>query len=315
MNFITINKFGFSVGADTGPRRSVIGRIYDFIFGSRIDTTLTNLQSSLSALEQQVDNSSVVLDTKLQSSLSTLEQQVDDFSVFLANFQLKLINMNCVQIRSNEIDTDLHHISFEQEIANNYQCIHPTDSNLRRCVVTNYYYPLEFCQATHILAVSQCHKLQMIRMHPSEVWNWRNGLCLHKEIDKRLKALDLVFKYDNLTDTFRVQLLYDDLFVRLIRGITKGQLNHTSDTTPATFGDINGRELSLPPNVQPFRKVVWFIAYSAYRLALTHPNRAHKIATETSHTIQEWAEVFGSSHSDVHNESPAMTRWLANSDT
>ena len=118
-----------------------------------------------------------------------------------------------------------------------------------------------------------------------------------------------VFKYDYLTDTFKVQLLYDDLFETPIPDVTKGYLHHTHDTTPATFGDINGRELSLPNGVRPFRRVVLFIAYSAYNLALNNPVREHQIATETSHTIQEWAEMFERSHSVVPIESPLMSSW------
>mmetsp|Transcript_12424 Transcript_12424/g.16966 ORF Transcript_12424/g.16966 Transcript_12424/m.16966 type:complete len:128 (+) Transcript_12424:244-627(+) len=122
-----------------------------------------------------------------------------------------------------------------------------------------------------------------------------------------------VFKYDDLTDNFKVQLLYDDMFTTIIPGITKGYLDHTHDTTPATFGDINGQELSLPNGVRPFRRVVLFVAYSAYNLALNNP-RPHQVATETSHTIQEWAEMFERSHSVVPTESPLMTSWRTNRD-
>jgi len=112
-----------------------------------------------------------------------------------------------------------------------------------------------------------------------------------------------------LTGTFQVQLLYDDLFATPIPEVTKGHLNHTHDTTPATFGDINGRELSLPNGVRPFRRVVLFVAYCAYDLALNNPAREHRVATETSHTIQEWTEMFERSHSIVPTESPLMTSW------
>jgi hypothetical protein len=60
-------------------------------------------------------------------------------------------------------------------------------------VVTNAYHPIKYmCRAAHILSVSQRHKMEMIGMSSTEIWNWRNGLCLHKEIDKKFKALDLV---------------------------------------------------------------------------------------------------------------------------
>ena len=123
-----------------------------------------------------------------------------------------------------------------------------------------------------------------------------------------------VFKYDYLTGSIKVQLLYDDLFTTPIPEVTKGYLNHNHDTTPATFGDINERILSLPTGVLPFRRVMLFVAYSAYSIALSNPARAHQVAKDTSHTIEEWTEMFQRSLSVVPTDSPLMTSWLMRRD-
>jgi len=154
-------------------RRSVFGRLYHcFFVGNSVAGPLSTIQSSIIRLEQTMET---------------------NFSV-IVNVQ---VDMNSVEIMSSQSDRAFHLKKFEEEIANNYQCKDPVDSNVRRCVVTNHFHPIKFmCQAVHILPLSQRNKLKVVGMHPTEVWNWRNGLCLHREIDKRYEALDLVLNFN-----------------------------------------------------------------------------------------------------------------------
>ena len=127
---------------------------------------------------------------RIEQNIETIEQRIETTTSVIVNAQ---IDMNSVEIMSTQSDRAFHHKKFEDEIAKNYNCLDCTNSNMRRCVVTNHYHPKQYmAQAAHILALSQRSKLKIIGMHPTEVWNWRNGLCLHREIDKRYKILDLV---------------------------------------------------------------------------------------------------------------------------
>ena len=113
-----------------------------------------------------------------------------------------------------------------------------------------------------------------------------------------------------MTDTIRVQILYDDLLTVVIPGMTLGYLNGSFDTTPATYRDIDQKELTLPNGVIPYRRVLLFVAYSAYRIALKS-SRPHMIASNSAHTIEEWKEMFERSQSQTEEltESPLMKRF------
>jgi hypothetical protein len=79
-------------------------------------------------------------------------------------------------------------------------------------------------------------------------------------------------------DEYRLQVLYDDILLEEL-GITVGELNGTTDATPATFADINGRPLTFTTLVRPFRQVLLFVAFSAFTRALENTRRPHALAT------------------------------------
>lgn len=76
-------------------------------------------------------------------------------------------------------------------------------------------------------------------------------------------------------------------------GITVGELNGTADTTAATFNDINGRRLSFVTFERPFKRVLLFIAFSAFKLALENSNRRHTLTTAAApRDITAWRMLF-----------------------
>lgn len=130
----------------------------------------------------------------IQASLKRL----DDIQSSLGAMSMLIvaqIDMNGVEVLSTTTDREFHHKTFEQEIVTNYKC----EDNIKhdgklRCVVTNHFHRATYvCRAAHLIPLSQRSKMEMIGLNSSsDVWNWRNGLCLHKEIYKRFELMELV---------------------------------------------------------------------------------------------------------------------------
>ena len=115
--------------------------------------------------------------------------------------------------------------------------------------------------------------------------------------------------YDYLADSFRIQVLYDDVLPLVIPGLTRGHLDGTHSQDTVTFADINGRELTFPQGVAPFHRVVLFHAHSAYKLALKSTTRSHTVATNSAFSTEEWMEIFERIPSVVPVESALMVRF------
>ena len=93
-------------------------------------------------------------------------------------------------------------------------------------------------------------------------------------------------------DAYRIEVLYDDLLPTTL-GITVGELNGSTDITPATFNDINGRQLTFTTPVRPYRRVLLLIAFSAFTLALDNTNRTHTLATAAApRDVAAWRALF-----------------------
>jgi len=96
-------------------------------------------------------------------------------------------------------------------------------------------------------------------------------------------------------DAYRIEALYDDLLTVQL-GITVGELNGTTDTTPATFADINRRSIAFTTHERPFRRVLLLIAFSAFKHALDNTIRAHTLATAAApRDVVAWRALFEAS--------------------
>ena len=93
-------------------------------------------------------------------------------------------------------------------------------------------------------------------------------------------------------DAYRIEVLYDDL-MNVQLGITIGELNGTTDSTPATFAHINKRPIAFTTPERPFRRVLLLSAFSAFTLALDNTRRAHTLATAAApRDVVAWRALF-----------------------
>ena len=164
----------------TNRRTTIFDRVRKFFFGSSADQRVLQTSEDHRVLQ--------TLDA-ITLTLSRLQDHLDSLNALV----ITTIDMNLVEIRSTHSDRKLYELNLENEIALHYKCAHPTNANLRRCVVTNHFHPVQYIsKSAHILPLSQRNKMGLLSMSSADVWSWRNGWCIHKEIDKRFKALDLV---------------------------------------------------------------------------------------------------------------------------
>jgi hypothetical protein len=93
-------------------------------------------------------------------------------------------------------------------------------------------------------------------------------------------------------NAYRVQILYDDIMDSPL-GITLGELEGTNDPSPAIFADINHRPLAFTTPFRPFKRVLLFVAYSAFAQALANTRRPHSLATAAApKNIDAWKAMF-----------------------
>jgi hypothetical protein len=156
----------------------MLGRFYDYWFGIMPVMSSSDEEASIARLNS------------IKASLARVETNIDSINMLI-------VDMNGAEVMSSQTDRAIHHAAFERDVVTWYQCEdsinHP---NKLRCVVTNHFHPVSHvCRAAHLLALSQRAKMELIGLSSSDVWNWRNGICMHKEIDKRYELMELVLLY------------------------------------------------------------------------------------------------------------------------
>ncbi len=90
------------------------------------------------------------------------------------------------------------------------------------------------------------------------------------------------FVLDVATNQFRIRILFDDLMIKEIPGVSKKKIN-VSTKGPAFFGDLEGKSLALPSHHLPFHRVLAWRAKAAYTDCLSSA-RSH-IPAHTFHTL------------------------------
>jgi hypothetical protein len=92
-----------------------------------------------------------------------------------------------------------------------------------------------------------------------------------------------------MTHAITIQVLYDDVMTTKIQGLTRRIIGATGtdENDPLCYSDINGRPLSIPPLVFPYRRALYFVSRTAYRQAILG-SRPHECATELGLNDEFW---------------------------
>lgn len=93
---------------------------------------------------------------------------------------------------------------------------------------------------------------------------------------------------DPTTQLIHLQVLYDEVLARTLN-ISKHTLN-IPGKGHATFGDINGRPLALPPLIFPFRRALYWKSLNQYEEVM-HSGRSHCCAEASFPDADGWASI------------------------
>jgi hypothetical protein len=108
-------------------------------------------------------------------------------------------------------------------------------------------------------------------------------------------------------DEYHVEVLYDDILTKPL-GITKGELNGTVDSSPATFADINKRPLTFTTHLRPYKRALLFVALSAFTRAVDNSRRAHTLASAVCPAdVAEWRALFSATTTGASGSPPLPT--------
>ena len=91
---------------------------------------------------------------------------------------------------SAKSDRERHHYDFKNALRTRYQCTDSSRPNVTKCMVLNFFFSTNDVIASHIVGLDDRRVCFSIGIE--DVWNPRNGLLLHRAIDKKFEAMELV---------------------------------------------------------------------------------------------------------------------------
>lgn len=182
---------------------------------------------------------------------------------------------------SNTSDRNFHQEIFKDEMLTYYDCRHPTDINMAKCLVLNRFFPKNKVIAAHIVSLEEQDKILFVGLKPSDIWNKRNGLLLWEPIEKAFNSLDLAIIWDDNQKAFVINVLYDDLLNK--------NIERKNPTTNIKYKDIHGKVLVIPPTSPPFRRAIYWKGKGAYHYALCDTSRPTLLSAKA--TEPDWDEI------------------------
>lgn len=114
-----------------------------------------------------------------------------------------------------------------------------------------------------------------------------------------------------MNHAIKIQVLYDKLLNQQIGNLTKKAINKTPFKDPLTYGDINGKVVEFPVLVFPYRRVLLWVAQSAYEGALSS-SESHQCALESNLDEAEWNATFADIGSDCQSSGFNESQFMMN---
>ena len=154
-------------------------------------------------------------------------------------------------------------IQFKNSLISYYQCAHPTNDSLVKCMVLNEFFPRATVIASHIWKFcTEGEGLREFNLEPSDLSSPRNGLLMCESIERAFDEKRLCFLIDRIRSTD----LYVKVLDRNLLDPSKSQI--ICDGTKLRFIDIDGRMLQCPSNSIPFRRILDFHAKCSFEKAI-----------------------------------------------
>lgn len=179
---------------------------------------------------------------------------------------------------------------FKNSLISYYQCAHPNETDLVKCMVLNDYFPRKTVIASHIWKFcTEGEGLREFNLEPSDLNSPRNGLLICESIERAFDEKRLCFLIDRIRST--------DLYIKVLDRNLLDPLNSPKvcDGSTKTFLDIDGCMLQCPSNSIPFRRILDFHAKCSFEKAI------NKGWLEPSSSFVDFFDMsIGSSIPDLH---------------
>jgi hypothetical protein len=138
-----------------------------------------------------------------------------------------------------------------------YNCEHVDDERKIKCMILGGYFDSRVVRASHIWkACTLGAGLEEFQLEDVDLYNERNGLLLHENIEKKFDVKEVCFLYNALVTPNRLTLKVLNP-VLLDMNVVPG----------TTYGSIDGHPLLLPDGVYPFRRILSFHAKCSIKFA------------------------------------------------
>ena len=164
--------------------------------------------------------------------------------------------------------------TFKVDLLSFYQCHHPSDPKLVRCMVLGDFFPRHLVIASHIWKhCTHGEGLDEFGLREIDLNNPRNGIWMCKEIEQAFDTKRLCFLIDRINTANLVIKVLDPV---LLSPATSPVV--ISGHSTLKFCDIEGHSLQHPAGNLPFRRILDFHAKRSYQKAI---NRGWIVASST----------------------------------
>lgn len=85
-----------------------------------------------------------------------------------------------------------HQKKFKSDLIQRYNCHHPSNPNIIKCMVLGQFFFTSEVIAGHILGLNQAESMNLLGLTRNDIWNPKNGVLWHSEIEKKYSAQEIV---------------------------------------------------------------------------------------------------------------------------
>jgi hypothetical protein len=72
----------------------------------------------------------------------------------------------------------------KEAMRQHYACTHPTNKDVTKCLVLGAYFSTRDVVNGHIVKVAEKIHLELIGLSQHDLFNYRNGILMHREIER-----------------------------------------------------------------------------------------------------------------------------------
>jgi hypothetical protein len=93
---------------------------------------------------------------------------------------------------STKSDRLEHQVAFKKSLIDRFECYHPKNRNVTKCMVLNHFFSTEDVIAAHLIGLTNLDSLLPLNLNRADVWSERNGVLVHREIEKKYESQEIV---------------------------------------------------------------------------------------------------------------------------